>query len=104
VSKPIAVGVGAEQGLGRIASEGHHVRVAGHTPAKIERVAQAIGARGGSAGPQGLHIAHVATTATRLLSRVPDLAQQRGEGRFPLGVGPSREARWARRVVAIFVR
>ena len=45
MSKPTAVvvGVGAEQGLGaagcrRIAREGHHVLVAGRTPAKIELV------------------------------------------------------------------
>ena len=38
----VVVGVGAEQGVGaavarRFAKEGHHVLVAGRTPAKIER-------------------------------------------------------------------
>ena len=49
MSKPTAVvvGVGAELGLGaatcrRFAREGHHVLVAGRTPAKIEQVARAI--------------------------------------------------------------
>ena len=50
----IVVGVGAEQGLGaalcrRFASEGYHVLVGGRTPAKIEQVAAAIRASGGSA-------------------------------------------------------
>jgi NAD(P)-dependent dehydrogenase (short-subunit alcohol dehydrogenase family) len=58
MSKPTAVvvGVGAEQGLGaatcrRFAGEGHHVLVAGRTADKIERVAGAIVAAGGSAEP-----------------------------------------------------
>jgi NAD(P)-dependent dehydrogenase (short-subunit alcohol dehydrogenase family) len=58
MSKPTAVvvGVGAEQGLGaascrRFAKEGHHVLVAGRTADKIERVAGAIVAAGGSAEP-----------------------------------------------------
>jgi NAD(P)-dependent dehydrogenase (short-subunit alcohol dehydrogenase family) len=56
MGKPTAVvvGVGAEQGLGaaacrRFAKEGHHVLVAGRTPAKIEQVARTIIAAGGSA-------------------------------------------------------
>jgi|SRR5262245_3430348 len=58
MSKPTAVvvGVGAEQGLGaatcrRFAREGYHVLVAGRTADKIERIAGAIGAAGGSAEP-----------------------------------------------------
>jgi NAD(P)-dependent dehydrogenase (short-subunit alcohol dehydrogenase family) len=58
MSKPTAVvvGVGAERGLGaaasrRFAREGHHVLVAGRTPAKIELVVRAIVATGGSAEP-----------------------------------------------------
>jgi NAD(P)-dependent dehydrogenase (short-subunit alcohol dehydrogenase family) len=58
MSKPsaIVVGVGAEQGLGaalcrRFAAEGYHVFVAGRTSDKIEKVAQAIAATGGSAEP-----------------------------------------------------
>jgi NAD(P)-dependent dehydrogenase (short-subunit alcohol dehydrogenase family) len=58
VSKPTAVviGVGAERGLGaalcrRFASEGYHVLVAGRTASKIEPVAGAIRAAGGSAEP-----------------------------------------------------
>ena len=50
----VVVGVGAEQGIGaaacrRFAAEGHHVLVAGRTQAKIDRVAQTIRDRGGSA-------------------------------------------------------
>lgn len=56
MSRPtvVVVGVGAEQGIGaavcrRFAREGHHVLVAGRTAAKIEQVARAIVAAGGSA-------------------------------------------------------
>jgi NAD(P)-dependent dehydrogenase (short-subunit alcohol dehydrogenase family) len=50
----VVVGVGAELGLGaalcrRFASEGYHVLVGGRTREKIEQVAQAIAASGGSA-------------------------------------------------------
>lgn len=50
----IVVGVGAEQGVGgalcrKFAEHGYHVFVAGRTPPKIELVAQAIRAAGGSA-------------------------------------------------------
>lgn len=53
-STAVVVGVGAERGLGaalcrRFASEGLHVLVAGRTPAKIQRVVQAIADAGGSA-------------------------------------------------------
>jgi NAD(P)-dependent dehydrogenase (short-subunit alcohol dehydrogenase family) len=65
MSKPVAVvvGVGAAQGVGaavcrRFAREGHHVLVAGRTGAKIDAVAAAIVAAGGSAEP-------VVTDATR---------------------------------------
>ena len=54
--KPTAVvlGVGALRGIGgavsrRFAKEGHHVLVAGRTPAKIEKVVETIRAEGGSA-------------------------------------------------------
>ncbi len=50
----VVIGVGAELGLGaalcrRIAREGYHVLVAGRTAAKVEKVATAIVASGGSA-------------------------------------------------------
>ncbi len=50
----IIVGVGAEQGLGAalcrlLAGKGYHVVIAGRTPAKIDQVAGAIRASGGSA-------------------------------------------------------
>lgn len=50
----IVVGVGAEQGVGaalcrQFAGNGHHVFVAGRTPAKIEQVVRTIQASGGSA-------------------------------------------------------
>ena len=56
MAKPTAlvVGVGAEEGVGaavcrRFAAGGHHVLVAGRTPAKIDKVVGAIVAAGGSA-------------------------------------------------------
>ena len=54
--KAVVLGVGAERGLGaaasrRFAKEGYHVLVAGRTAAKIEKVAEAIRAAGGSATP-----------------------------------------------------
>jgi NAD(P)-dependent dehydrogenase (short-subunit alcohol dehydrogenase family) len=58
MGKPVAIviGVGADLGLGaalcrRFAAEGHHVLVAGRTAAKIDQVARAIQAKGGSAEP-----------------------------------------------------
>ena len=53
-SSAIVVGVGAEVGLGaalckRIAREGHHVYVAGRTPAKLTQVVEAIVHAGGTA-------------------------------------------------------
>ena len=58
MNKPVAIvfGVGAELGLGaalcrRFAREGHHVLVAGRTPARIEQVTRTIVAEGGSAEP-----------------------------------------------------
>lgn len=50
----VVVGVGAELGLGaalcrRFAAEGYHVLIGGKTPEKIEQVARAIAASGGSA-------------------------------------------------------
>lgn len=53
-SKAVVVGVGAERGLGaalcrRFAAEGHHVLVAGRTPARIQAVADTILAAGGKA-------------------------------------------------------
>lgn len=55
-SVAIVFGVGAELGLGaalcrRFAAEGYHVLVAGRTLGKIEQVARAIQANGGSAEP-----------------------------------------------------
>lgn len=55
-STAAVVGVGAELGLGaalcrRFAREGYHVLVAGRTAAKVETVAAAIVAGGGSASP-----------------------------------------------------
>jgi NAD(P)-dependent dehydrogenase (short-subunit alcohol dehydrogenase family) len=83
VPTAVVVGVGAEQGLGaaacrRFASEGHHVLVAGRTPAKIEQVVRAIGAAGGSAEA-------VVTDATREgdVLRLFDRASDPGAGREP---------------------
>jgi len=54
--KAIVAGVGAERGLGgtlcrKFASGGHHVFVAGRTPAKIEAISDKINANGGVATP-----------------------------------------------------
>lgn len=52
--RAIVIGVGAERGLGaavcrRFAAGGYHVLVAGRTPARIDEVAAALRAQGGSA-------------------------------------------------------
>jgi NAD(P)-dependent dehydrogenase (short-subunit alcohol dehydrogenase family) len=82
----VVVGVGAEVGVGaavcrRLAAEGYHVLVAGQTAAKVEKVAQAIRAAGGSA--EG-----VATDTTREAEviRLFDLAMSPGAGREPADV------------------
>ena len=79
----VVVGVGAEQGVGaavarRFAKEGHHVLVAGRTPAKIEQVVGSIASAGGSAEA-------VLTDATRELDVVAlfDRAMAPGNGREP---------------------
>lgn len=79
----IVCGVGAEQGLGaalcrRFAAEGYHVLVAGRTPAKIEKVATAIVASGGSAEPVQTDITEE-TDVVRLFDR----AMAPGNGRLP---------------------
>src|SRR5215475_5255293 len=83
--KPTAVviGVGAERGLGaalcrRFAAEGHHVLVAGRTPAKLEQVVRTVREAGGSAEA-------VATDATKEADvvRLFDRAMVPGEGRDP---------------------
>jgi NAD(P)-dependent dehydrogenase (short-subunit alcohol dehydrogenase family) len=85
MTKPTAVviGVGAERGLGaalcrRFAAEGHHVLVAGRTPAKIEQVVRTMTGAGGSAEA-------VAADATKEADvvRLFDRAMAPGEGRDP---------------------
>lgn len=85
MSKPTAViiGVGAEQGLGaavarRFAKGGHHVLVAGRTPAKIEQVVRTIDTSDGSAEA-------VTIDATREddVIRLFDRAMAPGAGRAP---------------------
>jgi NAD(P)-dependent dehydrogenase (short-subunit alcohol dehydrogenase family) len=80
----VVVGVGAEQGLGaalsrRFAAEGHHVLVAGRTPARLDQVVASILAAGGSAEA-------VATDATREadVHQLFDRAMAPGEGRAPV--------------------
>src|SRR5277367_6075852 len=56
MTKPTAIGVGAEQGLGaalcrRFAAGGHHVLVAGRTADKLAQVVRTIAESGGSAEP-----------------------------------------------------
>ncbi|MDR6287956.1 NAD(P)-dependent dehydrogenase (short-subunit alcohol dehydrogenase family) [Inquilinus ginsengisoli] len=85
MSRPTAViaGVGAELGLGaalcrRFAAEGYHVLVAGRSPERIERVAEAIRLTGGSA-----EVALVELTREDLVVRLFDRAMAPGEGRDP---------------------
>ncbi|MGO4725064.1 MULTISPECIES: SDR family NAD(P)-dependent oxidoreductase [unclassified Inquilinus] len=85
MSRPTAVvaGVGAELGLGaalcrRFAAEGYHVLVAGRSPERIERVAEAIRLTGGSA-----EAALVELTREDLVVRLFDRAMASGEGRDP---------------------
>ncbi len=86
MKKPTAVvvGVGAEQGLGaalsrRFAAGGYHVLVAGRTAAKVEQIASAIRAAGGSAEA----IAMDATVEADVI-RLFDRAMNPGEGREPV--------------------
>ena len=85
MNKPTAVviGVGAEQGLGaalcrRFASGGYHVLVAGRTAAKVEQVAKAVIASGGSAEPFAMD-----TTVEADVIRLFDRAMTPGAGRDP---------------------
>jgi len=80
----VVVGVGAERGLGaalcrRFAAEGYHVLIAGRTEEKIEKVARAIKANGGSAEP-------VLTDTAREeeVVRLFDRALAPGAGRDPV--------------------
>ena len=80
----VVVGVGAEQGLGgalcrRFAQEGYHVLVAGRTASKVEQVAQAIEAAGGSAEPLAID-----TTSEADVLRLFDRAMAPGAGREPV--------------------
>lgn len=80
----IVVGVGAEQGLGgalcrRFAQEGYHVLVAGRTASKVEQVARAIEAAGGSAEPLAID-----TTNEADVLRLFDRAMAPGAGREPV--------------------
>ncbi len=79
----VVVGVGAERGLGaalcrRFAAEHYHVLVAGRTPDKIARVADAINQKGGSAEP-----VVVDTTREDDVIRLFDRAMALGNARDP---------------------
>jgi NAD(P)-dependent dehydrogenase (short-subunit alcohol dehydrogenase family) len=85
MSRPtaIVVGVGAEHGLGaalcrRFAAEGHHVLVAGRTPARIERVTRAIAEAGGSA-----EAVPIDTTREDEVGSLFDRAMSPGAGKEP---------------------
>ena len=83
MSVAVVVGVGAGQGIGaavcrRFAQAGHHVLVAGHTAGKIEAVAQAIRAGGGSAEAWVCDCTDEAQVV-----RLFDRAMQPGAGREP---------------------
>lgn len=82
----IVVGVGAEQGIGaaaarRFAQGGHHVYVGGQTQAKIELVANAIRAQGGSA-----EAIVIDATSERDIIDLFDRAEAGQQGRGPLDV------------------
>ncbi len=84
MSRPTAVvvGVGAERGLGaalcrRFAAEGHHVIAAGRTRERIEQVARAIGAAGGSAEAVACD-ATLETDVMRLFDRAMQAGGDRG--------------------------
>jgi NAD(P)-dependent dehydrogenase (short-subunit alcohol dehydrogenase family) len=82
----VVCGVGAEQGLGgalcrRFAVEGYHVLVAGRTPHKIEAVASAITAAGGSA-----EAVQTDVTEESDVVRLFDRAMEPGEGRLPVNL------------------
>ncbi|HXZ49789.1 MAG TPA: SDR family NAD(P)-dependent oxidoreductase [Usitatibacter sp.] len=79
----LVVGVGAEQGLGaalcrRFASEGCHVLAAGRTAARIEQMAAAIRASGGSA-----EAVQADATSEAGVVRLFDRAMAPGAGRDP---------------------
>jgi len=80
----VVVGVGAELGLGAalcrlFAAEGHHVFIAGRTPAKVEQVAKAIALAGGSAEPVAMD-----TTREADVVSLFDHAMAPGAGRDPV--------------------
>jgi NAD(P)-dependent dehydrogenase (short-subunit alcohol dehydrogenase family) len=80
----IVVGVGAERGLGaalarKFAAEGHHVLVAGRTPAKIEQVVATIDGSGGSA-----EAVPTDTTIEADIVRLFDRGMAPGRGRAPV--------------------
>lgn len=82
----IVFGVGAGQGIGaavcrRFAAGGHHVLVAGRTAAKIEQVAAAIVAAGGSAEAVVTDVTDEASVIAAF-----DLAMRSAEGRAPADV------------------
>jgi NAD(P)-dependent dehydrogenase (short-subunit alcohol dehydrogenase family) len=79
----VVCGVGAERGLGaalcrRFAAEGYHVLVAGRTPHKIDKIAAAIVAEGGSAEAVQTDVTEEADVV-----RLFDRAMAPGEGRLP---------------------
>jgi NAD(P)-dependent dehydrogenase (short-subunit alcohol dehydrogenase family) len=79
----VVVGVGAMQGVGaavsrKFGAEGHHVLVAGRTPERIEQVAAAIRAAGGSAEALSTD-----TTSEADVIRLFDRAMAPGTGREP---------------------
>jgi NAD(P)-dependent dehydrogenase (short-subunit alcohol dehydrogenase family) len=82
----VVIGVGAQNGIGgavcrRFAREGYHVLVAGRTPAKIERVAEAIREAGQSAEP----VTTDSTSEADVLALF-DRAMAAGSGREPADV------------------
>lgn len=79
----VVVGVGAMQGVGaavsrKFGAEGHHVLVAGRTPDRIEQVAAAIRAAGGSA-----EAVSTDTTSEADVVSLFDRAMAPGAGREP---------------------
>jgi NAD(P)-dependent dehydrogenase (short-subunit alcohol dehydrogenase family) len=82
----VVVGVGSERGLGaavcrRFAREGYHLFVAGRTPAKIQKVVDAIRTAGGSA-----EAVVTDTTKEAEVIRLFDLAMAASDNRDPADV------------------
>ena len=84
--RAIVLGVGPERGLGgalcrHFANRGHHVYMAGRTPARLETLAEVIAAEGGSATPVVCD-----ATSEEQVAGLFETAMQAGSGDLDLAV------------------